>query len=60
MKVPDKILDCYTEPTGNCRYKARDGYYYNGYPLSSDCAEDAFSEAVQKIIDALECDLKLK
>lgn len=60
MKVPNTILECYTEPTGNCRYLARDGYYYNGYLLSSDCAEDAFGEAFRKMADELAKDLGLK
>ena len=59
MKVPNTILECYTEPTGNFRYKGRDGYYYNGYALSSDCADDFFGDAVKEMIKDLEKDLGL-
>lgn len=59
MRVLNTILECYTEPTGNFGYKARDGYYYNGYMLSSDCADDSFGEAVRKTADELAKDLGL-
>ncbi len=62
MKTPklpeNNVLGATLEPTEENRYKARDGLYYNGYMLSSDCAHDAFDEAWQELRKSIEETLK--
>ncbi len=47
----------YKKPTGNNRYLARDGLYYNGYLGSTDAAEDAFGPAMKEISEKIQADL---
>lgn len=48
------ILIGTSKPTGNNRYKARDGMYYNGYLGSPDAADDFFGEAIRLVAARIE------
>lgn len=52
------ILGGTTSPTYDNNYLARDGLYYNGYPASSDCAEDSFGECMRSLAKKIEQELK--
>lgn len=52
------ILGGTDKPTESNRYLARDGKYYNGYALSTDCAEDYFGDAFKKIAKEIEKELE--
>ncbi len=61
LKGPSKILKGTRFRTHQNRYKARDGFYYNGYMFSPDASEDCFGEAWKKIANNLKEELnKLK
>lgn len=57
--MKSNILGGTEKPTDSNRYLARDGLYYNGYCLSTDCAEDAFGECFRKISNELAKELGL-
>lgn len=60
MKNPSlNILGGTKYPTEANRYLARDGLYYNGYALSSDCADDFFGDAFKEMANNLARDLGL-
>lgn len=44
-------------PSSHCRYRARDGKYYNGYLRSSDAANDYFAEAMKRMVEDIKNDL---